>query len=159
MAYPCHSTMGQAQPQRTSRLVATLLTRISTTFLTKAEAGGSEAKCPPRTSFLKIIHISHTGSRRASSLTMAGKHKHPYQQHSPLPETPSLGPHNLQSLVTHPSQPRLLLQQQHSFHKGSPSTAAQGSPANVTGDVFFSLIWQFTCRPIFLLELLCRATS
>lgn len=43
--------------------------------------------------------------------------------------------------------------------KGRPFAAARGLPTSTTGDVFFSLIWQFTCRPIFFLELLCRATS
>ena len=34
-----------------------------------------------------------------------------------------------------------------------------GLPTGVTGDVFFSLIRQFTYFPVFFFELLCRATS
>lgn len=60
MAHPCHSTTGRAQPQRTSRLVTTLLACISTAVLTEPWAGGRETKRPPRTllsrSFTSRVH-------------------------------------------------------------------------------------------------------
>lgn len=113
MAHPCRSTTGRAQPQTTSRLLATPLARISTKFLTEARAGGREAKRPP-TTFFSRSSTSHVRAREelphrpwlASTSTLVNT--------TPRSQELFTGTTQLVAIRDAPSRPRLLLQQLHS---------------------------------------------
>lgn len=103
VAHPCHSTMGRAQPQGTSRLTDTLLACISTTFLTEAQAGRSEAKLQSSKNFFFQDHSHLTYALEKGFLAAHGlRAQAPLSTTLPAPRNSPPGPRSSWPLVTHP---------------------------------------------------------